>query len=125
MNVRFIEDEIPPVTALLPLAYAYMQVPCDIPDEKVRRMEHEIRCFAERKGWCLAAIFSEFVCGAHDALNELVRELKRADAHYVVVPTFRHLARNPLLLNILLMRLEFEGQAEVFEVVHSQLDTAI
>jgi hypothetical protein len=46
-----------------PLAYAYMRVPCDIPDDKVQRMEHELRRHAERMGLHLAGIFSEFVCG--------------------------------------------------------------
>jgi hypothetical protein len=57
---------------LRPLAYGYMRVPCDIPDDKVCRMEYELRRFAEVKGFCLVAIFSEFVCGVHDAFNELV-----------------------------------------------------
>jgi DNA invertase Pin-like site-specific DNA recombinase len=105
--------------ALSPLAYGYMRVPSDLPDAKVRRMEHELRRFAERRGWCLATIFSEFTCGQHDAFHELIQELRRAEAHYVVVPTFRHLARNRLLQNSLLARLEFDAEAEVFELVET------
>jgi hypothetical protein len=104
---------------LRPLAYGYMRVPCDIPDDKVCRMEYELRRFAEGKGFCLAAIFSEFVCGVHDAFNELVQELRRVDAHCVVVPTFRHLARNVMLQNCLLNRLEFDACAEVFALVET------
>jgi hypothetical protein len=113
------EEEIPPVLALRPLAYGYMRVPCDIPDAKVRRMEFEMQRFSERHGWCLAAIFYEFVCGVHDAFEELVEELQRADAHHVVIPTYRHLARSPLLQNSLLQRLEFDAHAEAVELVES------
>jgi DNA invertase Pin-like site-specific DNA recombinase len=102
--------------ALTPPAYGYMRVPCDIPDDKVHHMEQQLRHFASREGWFFATIFSEFTCGAYDAFNELVQELQRADAHHVVVPTFRHLARNLMLQNILLTRLEFDAQAEVFEL---------
>jgi hypothetical protein len=48
---------------LPPLAYGYLRVPCDIPDDKVRRTEHELRRFAEHERWCFASIFSEFTCG--------------------------------------------------------------
>jgi hypothetical protein len=96
-----------------------MRVPSDIPDDKVQRMEHELRCFAERMGLCLAGIFSEFVCGVHDAFDDMVLELQRTDVHHVVVPTFRHLARNVLLQNSLLMRLEFDANAVALELVES------
>ncbi|MFD8492277.1 recombinase family protein [Amycolatopsis sp. NPDC059657] len=102
-----------------PLAYGYMRVPCDIPDDKVRRMEHELRRCAERQGWYLVTIFSELDCGRHEAFDELTLELQRADAHYVIVPTFRHLARNAVLQNVLLARLEFEAGAEVLELVET------
>jgi hypothetical protein len=101
------------------LLYGYMRVPCDIPDEKVVRMEREFRYFAKTQGFCLAAIFYEFTCGVHDAFGELLEELRRADAHHVLVPTFRHLARNRLLQNCLLSRLEFDAAAEVFELVET------
>jgi hypothetical protein len=113
------EDDLPLLLALRPLAYGYMRVPCDIPDAKVRRMELEIHRFAERQDWCLAAIFYEFICGIHDAFEELVEELQRADAHHVVIPTYRHLARNRVLQNCLLARLEFDASAEVFELVET------
>jgi hypothetical protein len=101
------------------LLYGYMRVPCDVPDEKVVRMEREFQRFAETQGYSLAAIFYEFTCGVHDAFAELVEELQRTDAHYVLVPNFRHLARNRLLQNCLLSRLEFDAAAEVFELVET------
>jgi DNA invertase Pin-like site-specific DNA recombinase len=102
-----------------PVAYAYMRVPCDIPDDKVRRMEHELKCFAERKGFCLAEIFYEFVCGSFTVFNELAVELQRAGVTTVIVPTLRHLARNVMLQNCLLNRLEFDAGADVFELVET------
>jgi DNA invertase Pin-like site-specific DNA recombinase len=110
------DDEIPPLSALKPLAYGYMQVLGDIPDAEVRRMECELRRFVENKGFCLATIFYEHTSGAHDAFNELTQELHRADAHVVVVPTLGHLARNTVLLNTMLSRLELDAHAEVFEL---------
>ncbi|MEC3980416.1 recombinase family protein [Amycolatopsis sp. H20-H5] len=102
-----------------PAAYAYMRVPCDIPDAKVRRMEYELRHFAEDKGFQLAAIFPEFECGRFEAFADLLQELQRAEAHVVIVPTFRHLARNTLLQNMLLNRLETQAHAEVFALVET------
>lgn len=100
-----------------PLAFAYMRVPCDIPDYKVLRMKLEFRASAERKGLCLSAIFCEYVCGAGGVFDDMVSELRRTGAHHVLVPTYRHLARNQLLQNSLLLRLELDADAEVFELV--------
>jgi DNA invertase Pin-like site-specific DNA recombinase len=96
-----------------------MRVPCDIDDAKVRRMELEMQRFAEGKGFCFGTIFDEFTCGIFDAFEELVAELIRAEAHYVIVPALRRLARNRLLQNILLARLECDAQAEVLELVET------
>jgi len=106
---------------LSPLAYAYMRVPPNIPDDKVRRMEYELRRFAEGKGFCFGTIFYEFKCGMFDAFEELLLELQRAEAHDVVMPSYRHLARSPLLQNSLLTRLEFDAHAEV----HVLRDTTV
>ena len=114
-----IDDEQTGQALPQPLAYAYMRVPFDIPDDRVRRMEHELRRFAEGKGWCLAETFYEFRCGMHDAFNDLIAELQRTGATTVIVPTLRHLARNTLLQNVLLSRLEFDAGADVFELVET------
>ncbi|MFD8496233.1 hypothetical protein [Amycolatopsis sp. NPDC059657] len=79
-------------------------------------MELEFGFFAARKGLALAGIFPEFVCGVHDAFEELLEEVQRTDAHYVIIPTLRHLARNGFLQDVLLDRLRFAG-AEVFCLV--------
>ena len=99
-----------------PLAYGYMRVPCEVPDQKVRRLEQALRTLATASGLQLVTFFFEFSCGSHEAFDELVTELGRADAHYVVVPSLRHFAHSPLLQNMMLARLEFEAAAEVFEL---------
>lgn len=64
----------------------------------------------------MKAIFYEFVCGSHEAFEELNRELQRVDAHHVVVPSLRHLAKHRILQNSMLFRLEYEANAEVLEL---------
>ncbi|RSM62972.1 hypothetical protein DMH03_13070 [Amycolatopsis sp. WAC 01376] len=108
---RDIAAEGEPITR--PLAYGYMRVPCDVPDDKVRRLEEALRTFAALKGFYLVTFFFEFSCGSHEAFQELIIELKRADAHHVVIPSLRHLARSILLQNTMLGELEFEAAAEV------------
>jgi hypothetical protein len=105
--------------AQVPLAYAYMRVPCNIPDKKVQRTELKLRAFAEGLGLRLAGIFREYACGAHGAFEDMLVELQRTGAHHVVIPTFGHLARNRLLQNSFLFRLEVDAGAEVFELVES------
>ena len=106
-------DQLPAAVMLSPLAYAYMRVPCDIPDDKIRRMEYELRRHAVDLGFCFGTIFYEFNCGQFDAFDELMEELLRADAHHVIMPSYRHIARSMILQNSLLTRLEFDAQAEV------------
>jgi len=108
-----------PDDASMPFAYAYMRVPCDISDDKVRRMEHELHRFAERKGLRLVETFYEFTCGSHEAFNDLIVELQRTGSVTVIVPTLRHLARSVMLQNCLLSRLEFDAQADVYELVET------
>jgi DNA invertase Pin-like site-specific DNA recombinase len=106
-------DEEPRLTALQPLAYGYMRVPGDVPDEKVHRLERQLREFAVGHGLYFVSFFFEFSCGSREAFEELTLELQRADAHYVVVPSMRHLARSVLLQNIMLAELEHDARAEV------------
>jgi len=102
-----------PDDASMPFAYAYMR------DDKVRRMEHELHRFAERKGLRLVETFYEFTCGSHEAFNDLIVELQRTGSVTVIVPTLRHLARSVMLQNCLLSRLEFDAQADVYELVET------
>jgi DNA invertase Pin-like site-specific DNA recombinase len=101
------------------LAYAYMRVPSTIADEKVRRKELRLRACAEELGLHLAGIFREDVGGAHGEFDDMLAELQRNDAHYVLIPTFGHLSSHLLLQNTFLFRLEVDADAEVFALAES------
>ncbi|MFD9888242.1 hypothetical protein ACFWY9_02785 [Amycolatopsis sp. NPDC059027] len=109
-----------PATA--PRAYGYMRVPCDVPDDKVRKLESQVVTYAENCGLRFVCFFFEFHCGSREAFDELVAELVRTDAHYVVVPSLRHLAQNSLLQDQMLDHLNFAARAQVLAM---RLKTAI
>ncbi|MFD9894101.1 recombinase family protein [Amycolatopsis sp. NPDC059027] len=101
-------------------AYGYMQVPNTAADEKVCLLEQALRDFAYDHGLRLAGLFFEFSRGSHKAFDELLATLRRDDTHYVVVPTWQHLARSLLLQNLMLEQLESTAGAEVFVLRESQ-----
>ncbi|KFU80767.1 hypothetical protein SAMN04489729_5509 [Amycolatopsis lurida] len=109
-------DKVPEAAVTMPLAYGYMRVPADAPDSKVLGTERAMRIYAAKLGYYLIEIFYEFHCGSQETFNELVHELQRADAHAVVVPSYRHFARSVLLQNNFVAKLEFDAQAKVFEL---------
>jgi DNA invertase Pin-like site-specific DNA recombinase len=99
-----------------PLMYGYMRVSHDADDQQVMRMERELRASAKDRGYDFATIFYEHFPGSHAAFDELIAELQRADAHYVVVPSFDHLAMSAILQNSMLAMLEHDADAEVLEL---------
>ncbi|MEV6986987.1 hypothetical protein AB0M95_37805 [Sphaerisporangium sp. NPDC051017] len=99
-----------------PLIYGYMRVRDDAGDEEIRRTELELTGFAEVEGFHLAAIFYEFVPGYHGAFHKLIKELKRADAHHVVVPSLRHFSGHSILRDVMVTQLELEADAEIWTV---------
>ncbi|MEU8412646.1 hypothetical protein AB0C24_07670 [Amycolatopsis japonica] len=108
--------------ATTPHAYGYMRVPCDVPDNKVRKLENQVVAFAENNGLRFVGFFFEFHCGSREAFDELVAELVRTNAHHVVVPSLRHLAQNALLQDQMLEHLSFKARAQVLAM---RLKTAI
>ncbi|MFJ9787800.1 recombinase family protein [Amycolatopsis sp. NPDC101161] len=111
-------DEEPRLATLGPLAYGYMRVPADVPDKKVHRLERQLREFATRHGLYFVSFFFEFSCGSREGFDELVTELKRADARHVVVPSLRHLAHSRLLQLALCEQLQREAQADVLAMAY-------
>jgi hypothetical protein len=99
-----------------PLAYGYVRVRDDKDDQLLHRVELKLRQFASGAGFCLATIFCEDLPGQHRAFDELASELRRADAHHVIVPSMAHLSDNPLLQNHRLAHLALEADAEVLAV---------
>lgn len=92
-----------------PLIYGYMCVQPETPDGDLAQMELTLQHVAEREGYCFATIFHEYTSGSRAAFDELVRELQRADAHHVIVPTLDHLSGHRILRTHMLMTLEHVG----------------
>jgi len=109
-------DAVAAPTSSLPLAYAYMRVPCNVDDDKVVKMGHQLRYGAERMGFHLEKIFSELICGQFDEFENLLSELTSSGSRCVIVPTLRHFAKSPLHQNLILDRLFFSAEAEVWEL---------
>ncbi|GAB3362689.1 recombinase family protein [Amycolatopsis echigonensis] len=105
-----------------PRAYGYMRVPCDVPDNQVRKLENQLVAYAKTHGLQFVRFFFEFHCGSREAFEELVAELVRTNSHHVVVPSLRHLAQNGLLQDQMLDYLRFRARAEVLAM---RLRTAI
>jgi DNA invertase Pin-like site-specific DNA recombinase len=106
-------DQTEPAGVPLPRAYGYMRVPADVPDDKVQRLERDVIAYAETHGLYFARFFFEFHCGSREAFDELVTELVRTGARYVVVPSLRHLAHNAFLQDQMLEHLSFTARAQV------------
>ncbi|MGH3565893.1 MAG: recombinase family protein [Pseudonocardia sp.] len=106
----------PEEPVMKPLIYGYLRVPDDLDDHQIRRMERGLRDLAQAEGFCFATTFHEHQPGYQGAFQELTRELQRADAHHVVVPSLGHLSLHPLLRNMMLAYLAREADAHVWVV---------
>jgi len=102
-----------------PLIYGYMRVQRSQTDEELLALELGLRLFATSEGYRYVTTFQEFIPGCTRAFEALVAELTRVGGHHVVVPTVDHFAPHPLLQIHLLMKLELDAGAEVFEVIES------
>lgn len=98
-----------------PLLYGYMRVE-DRAEDDIDQAERTLMSFADAEGFCYATTFYENQSGSQAAFAELARELQRADAHHVVVPSLDHISRHPLLRSHMLERLEFEACAHMLTV---------
>ncbi len=99
-----------------PLMYGYLREACEAGDDEVERIERALKSFAGTAGFCYATTFYEYQLGSYAAFEELVVELKRAEAQYVVVPSFQHLSVHPMVCDHLLLRLASGVNAQVFEL---------
>ncbi len=93
--------------------YGYMRAPDDVPDDELDRVVSEMRRFAVAEGYCYATTFFEYQDGSRAAFDELITELKRAEARHVVVPSFEHLSGHRLLCGQMIERLESDANALV------------
>ncbi|MGW2120149.1 recombinase family protein [Streptomyces sp. NPDC001758] len=101
----------------LPLIYGYVRVQRGHTDEELLALELDLRGFAAAEGYRYGTTFREFIPGCTREFAALVRELQRARSYHVVVPSMDHLALHPLLRMHLLVKLELDAGAKVFEVV--------
>lgn len=96
-----------------PLMYGYMRAPDDVSDDELDRTVEEMQRFAETEGYCYATTFFEHQHGSRAAFDELIQELKRAEARHVVVPSLEHLSSHRLLCSSMVERMETSANALV------------
>ncbi|NUL28425.1 recombinase family protein [Streptomyces lunaelactis] len=96
-----------------PLMYGYIRVASDAPDDEVDGIERQMRCFAEAEGFSYATTFYEYQNGSQAAFNELIQELRRAEARHVVMPSLEHLSSHRILCASMVERLETDADALV------------
>ncbi|ARP71755.1 hypothetical protein LK07_20595 [Streptomyces pluripotens] len=94
--------------------YGYMRVD-DESDEALFDLETALQRYADIRGYQLVEIFAESTPGCQRTFAALVDELRCTGVRHVVVPSMEHLARHPLLRTHMLIRLELEADAQVFE----------
>lgn len=99
-----------------PLIYGYLRIGDDETGEQIRRTEHRMKEFAKVEGYSFARFYFEPDDGSRCAFSALLEELRRGEAHHVIVPSFEHFSRVPILQNFMLGYLEHEAQACVFEL---------
>ncbi len=99
-----------------PLIYGYLRVTDDLDDDEIRQRELGLEKLADAEGLCLATIYYEDVPIRQDAFNDLRRELKRAQAHHVVMPSLDHLSRHLILQDRMVRILERGANARVWVV---------
>ena len=98
-----------------PLIYGYMRVTEDMDDHEVCLMEQSLTTFADVEGYCLATIFYEYETGSQAAFTELLHELRRAEAHHVVVPSLEQLADSQIVQALMVDQVELETDAALHE----------
>ncbi|NNH69407.1 hypothetical protein HLB23_05905 [Nocardia uniformis] len=96
------------------LIYGYVRD--DLADGRSDELEVAMCDMASSAGFCFAATFHESTPGDGTAFAELTAELKRADAHHVVVPSLDHLAGQTIPRDILIAKLAQEAAAQVLTV---------
>jgi DNA invertase Pin-like site-specific DNA recombinase len=99
-----------------PLIYGYLRIGDDETDEQIRRTEHRIKTFARAEGYSFVRFYFEADDGSRGAFAALIEELRRVEAHHVIVPSLEHFSRASMLRNCMLDFLEREAAAHVFEL---------
>ena len=98
------------------LIYGYVRD--ELAEGHSQELEDAMCDLAASAGMCFAATFHESTTGDGTAFAELTAELKRADAHHVVVPSLDHLAGQTIPRDILIAKLAEDAAARVWTVEH-------
>src|SRR5918911_5499373 len=77
-----------------PLAFGYISIPEDAPDDQAQRWQREIAAFVDREGHELAGMFTDSGEGA-TAFEAMCRALELGAVSEVVVPRLDHLEHVP------------------------------
>jgi hypothetical protein len=96
------------------LIYGYVRD--DLADGHCAELEDAMFALARAAGLCFATTFHESVAGDGAAFAELTAELKRADAHHVVIPSLDHLAGQIIPRELLIAKLTHDAAARVWTV---------
>ena len=118
-----LSDEEPRPVAPQPLAYGYLRVPADMPDHQIKALEDQLMDYAGQQGCRFAGFFFEFHGGMAVAFNDLIEELKRTRAPYVIVPSLRHVAYNRIFQDVRLARLEIDTGAQVLALSEREVSS--
>ncbi|RBO94357.1 hypothetical protein [Nocardia puris] len=96
------------------LIYGYVRD--DLAEGRSAELEDAMCTLARSEGLCFAATFHESTGGDGTAFAELTQELRRADAHHVVVPSLDHFAGQTIPRDILIAKLAQDAAAQVWTV---------
>lgn len=96
------------------LMYGYVRD--DLTDGRADELEAALHGLARAEGLCFATTFYESIGGDGTAFAELTRELQRADAHHVVVPSLDHFAGQTIPREVLIAKLVSDAAAQVWTV---------
>ncbi|WP_228803731.1 hypothetical protein [Nocardia higoensis] len=96
------------------LIYGYVRD--DLAEGHHEELEAKMSSLAREEGLCFAATFHEETGGDGTAFVELTQELRRADAHHVVVPSLDHLAGQTIPRDILIAKLAQDAAARVWTI---------
>lgn len=96
------------------LIYGYLRD--DLAEGHREELEAKMSSLAREEGLCFAATFHEETGGDGAAFAELTQELRRADAHHVVMPSLDHLAGQTIPRDILIAKLAQDAAARVWTI---------
>jgi hypothetical protein len=99
-----------------PLTYGYILALDTTPADEIDQLSGAVMAYAAKKGYGFATMFHEWDRRQRPALTELIAEVRRAQAQYVIVPTAKHLGESRILQEANIRRLTRTGRVTVIVV---------